>query len=409
MVKNQPKIIVIIPARGGSKSIPRKNIKLLGGYPLIAYSIAAGLKAKLVDRVLVSTDDAEIAEVAKKIGADVPFMRPAELAGDNVTDFPVFEHVLRWLRENENESPDIVIQLRPTSPFRPIECVDEAVQLLMDHPQADSVRGVTPSGQNPYKMWRIESPFMRPILPSEFAEPYNMPRQELPKTFWQTGHIDAIRCPVITEKQSLSGENILPYIIEPQYAVDLDTPVQWEFAEYLMRNGDLQIVQPDGICHTALADIRLIVSDFDGVMTDDLVSVGQDGSESVVCSREDGMGIALLRSHQIPFVVLSTEENPVVSSRCQKLKLSCYQGVHDKASAIDKVAAEYNIRPNQMAYVGNDINDLEAMKKTGLSVAVANAHPEVLREAKWVLSKTGGKGAIRELCEKLIINQKRSS
>lgn len=147
MVGNQ-KIVAIVPARGGSKSIPKKNVRLLGDAPLLAYSIAAGLQSAYVDRVIVSTDSEEIAEVALAWGAEVPFLRPSELAEDDTTDFPVFEHALRWLEENERYRADMVVQLRPTSPLRPPRLPDEAIEIMARRPDADSVRCVTPSGQN---------------------------------------------------------------------------------------------------------------------------------------------------------------------------------------------------------------------------------------------------------------------
>jgi redox-sensitive bicupin YhaK (pirin superfamily) len=149
-------VLAIIPARGGSKGIPGKNIRDFAGHPLLTYSIAAGLQAELVTRVIVSTDSEAIAEVARRYGAETPFLRPAEFAQDNTLDLPVFQHALTWLAENEGYRPDIVVQLRPTSPVRPANLVDQAVRLLADHPEADSVRGVVPAGENPHKMWRID-------------------------------------------------------------------------------------------------------------------------------------------------------------------------------------------------------------------------------------------------------------
>jgi CMP-N-acetylneuraminic acid synthetase len=188
-------ILALIPARGGSKSIPRKNIRPLSGHPLIAYSIAAALQARLVTRTIVSTDDDEVARIAQSYGAEVPFLRPSEFARDDTTDLPVFIHALTSLKEKEGYQPDIVVQLRPTSPIRPPDCVDQAVQILLDHPDSDSVRGIIPSGQNPYKMWQVdEQGRMTPLLTLHgVAEPFNAPRQALPQTYWQTGHIDAIR------------------------------------------------------------------------------------------------------------------------------------------------------------------------------------------------------------------------
>ena len=152
----RPEVLAIIPARGGSKGIPRKNILSFAGQPLIAWSIAAAKQSHLVTRIIVSTDDEEIAVVARRLGAEVPFLRPAELAQDLSVDLPLFEHALSWLKEHEGYQPEILIQLRPTSPIRPKKMVDGAVQMLLDHPEAHSVRGVIPSGQNPYKMWTID-------------------------------------------------------------------------------------------------------------------------------------------------------------------------------------------------------------------------------------------------------------
>src|SRR5258708_10223764 len=202
-------ILALIPARGGSKGIPRKNIRSFAGFPLIAYSIAAGLQSKSVTRVIVETDDMEIAGIAKEWGAEAPFTRPTDLAQDQPPDLPVFEHALQWLKDEQHYNPEVVIQLRPTSPIRPRDCVDRAVKLLLENHQADCVRGVVPAGQNPYKMWRLidERNPMTPLLDAEgIHEPFNVPRQILPPVYWQTGHVDAIRTSTIWQKHSLTGD-----------------------------------------------------------------------------------------------------------------------------------------------------------------------------------------------------------
>ena len=288
---SQPEVLALIPARGGSKGIPRKNIRDFAGAPLIAWSIAAALRAESVTRVIVSTDDEEIAAVAREWGAETPFLRPAELAQDDTTDYPVFRHALDWLASRENYHPDVIVQLRPTSPVRPLNCVDDALRLLLAHPSADCVRGVVPSGQNPFKMWQVdaESGRMLPLLPVEgLAEPYNAPRQSLPKTYWQTGHIDAIRASTILEKASLTGDEIWPLMIDPRYSADIDTPADWERYERLLQDPQIQAVDPL-VCRRAFPDrVRLLLMDFDGVLSDDLVFTDQDGRESVRCSRSDG-------------------------------------------------------------------------------------------------------------------------
>ncbi len=240
----QPKVVAIIPARGGSKSIPGKNIRPLGGIPLLAYSIAAGLQSGLTDRVLVSTDSAEIAAIARAWGAETPFLRPPGLAEDTTTDFPVFEHAMDWLEREEGYRADLLVQLRPTSPFRPPGLVDAAIRSLLNDPEADSVRCVTPSGQNPFKMWRIEQGALTPLIRTDLPEAYNLPRQALPDTFWQTGHVEVIRRETITQKRSLTGDVLLPCLVPPEYAIDLDNLYQWDYAEYVLAHWGLDLVVP---------------------------------------------------------------------------------------------------------------------------------------------------------------------
>jgi YrbI family 3-deoxy-D-manno-octulosonate 8-phosphate phosphatase len=401
-------VLALIPARGGSKSIPRKNILPFAGHPLIAYSIAAGRQASLVTRVLVSTDDAEIAEVSRGYGAETPFLRPAEFAQDLSTDLEVFLHALEWLKTHENYRPDIIVQLRPTSPIRPQDCVDGAVRLLLDRPEADSVRGVVASGQNPYKMWRFaEDGRMLPLLQVEgLAEPYNSPRQSLPPTYWQTGHIDAIRTGCIETKNSLSGDTILPLVIDPAYMVDIDTMNDWRRAEWLVTQSDSDIrtdmVFPARRARPLPERVDLVVFDFDGVMTDDRVWIDQDGREQVAASRSDGMGLAMLKKKGILSVVLSTETNPVVRARCSKLDLPYVQAVDKKGERLPSLLAEFGVDPAHVIYLGNDVNDIPCFGQVACAVVVADAHPEALQQADLVLSRPGGFGAVRELCDLLI-------
>jgi N-acylneuraminate cytidylyltransferase len=239
---NQTEVLVIIPARGGSKSIPRKNIRLFAGHPLIAYSIAAGLAAQMVTRVIVSTDDEEIAAVSRYYGAEVPFMRPAQLARDDTPDLPVFQHALNWLLNHEHYQPQIVVQLRPTSPYRRVWHIDQAISLLLERPDADAVRTVCIPFQNPYKMWRInQEGLMQPLIKTEFPEAYNLPRQELPEVYWQTGYVDAAWVDTITEKKSMTGNRILPLIIDPSEWIDIDSDNDWCRAERMLESGEITV------------------------------------------------------------------------------------------------------------------------------------------------------------------------
>lgn len=239
---NSMEVLAIIPARGGSKSIPRKNISDFAGFPLISYSIAAGLAARTVSRVIVSTDDEEIASVAKKYGAEVPFIRPEEFSRDDTPDFPVFQHALDWLRSKEGYRPEIVVQLRPTSPLRKTDHINQAVWGLIEHPDADAIRTVCTPFQNPYKMWRIdEKGFMQPIVTSHYSEPYNLPRQVLPEVYWQTGYVDAAWSDTILIKKSMTGEHILPLVIGAEEWIDIDSPADWRRAERLLDSGEINL------------------------------------------------------------------------------------------------------------------------------------------------------------------------
>jgi N-acylneuraminate cytidylyltransferase len=230
-------VLALIPARGGSKSISRKNVLPFAGHPLIAYSIAAGLAAETVTRVIVSTDNNEIAEISRSYGAEVPFTRPAEYAQDDTPDLPVFQHVLQWLAENEDYHPDIVVQLRPTSPFRRVWHIDQAVMQLIERPDVDAVRTVCEPFQIPFKMWTVSPEgLMVPLIKSAHKEAYNMPRQLLPDVYWQTGYVDAARADTILEKNSMTGDRILPLIIDAGDWVDIDSAADWVRAERLLED-----------------------------------------------------------------------------------------------------------------------------------------------------------------------------
>lgn len=216
-------VVAVIPARGGSKGIPRKNLLEVGGFPLIEWSIRSAMDASSIDRVIVTTDDDEIAAVARRAGAEVPFLRPAELAGDLVPDLPVFQHLLDWLRDRDGVDPSVLVHLRPTSPARRPGLIDEAVRLLEEHPDASSVRSVTRPIVTPYKMWQFSGVWLEPLLGSMDDELFNEPRQALPPVWIHEGTIDVMRSEVV-RGGSMSGRRILGLELPSDEAVDLDDP-----------------------------------------------------------------------------------------------------------------------------------------------------------------------------------------
>lgn len=219
-------VMALIPARGGSKSVPRKNLLPVAGRPLIAYSIMHAQACPAITRIVVSTDDDEIAAVAKQFGADVPFKRPADAATDTATDFQVFRHALNWLAEHEGYVPELVVHLRPTGPVRETALIERAVQLMLQNPDADALRSVGTAEQTPYKMWRIEDSFLRPLieLPG-YPEAHSMPRQKLPTAYWQNGYVDIVRPRTIIELESMTGNVVLPFVVEGKIH-ELDYPDQ---------------------------------------------------------------------------------------------------------------------------------------------------------------------------------------
>ena len=222
MTSFRPEILALIPARGGSKAIPRKNLVRVAGKPLIAYTIEQAKASRHITRVVVSTEDEEIAAVARECGADVPFLRPAEFARDDSPDLDVFLHALTWLKEREDYACELVVHLRPTGPVRRVERIDEAIEQLRAHPEATALRSVSPPVQTPYKMWRIEGRYLQPLLELPgVAEPFCQPRQMLPEVVWQNGAIDIVRPEVILTQRRMCGARVLPFIMrEPVFEID---------------------------------------------------------------------------------------------------------------------------------------------------------------------------------------------
>lgn len=216
-------ILALIPARGGSKGVPRKNIVKLCGKPLIAYSIEHALASKLINRTIVSTDDEEIAQIARKYGAEVPFIRPKEFAQDLSRDIDVLAHALVWLMDKEYYLPDIVVYLRPCCPVRRAETIDQAIRKFLEYPEADSMRSMSLANQTPYKMWRQVGDYVKPILSIEgIGESYNAPRQILPQVLYQYGYVEINRPEKILNEGTITGDKMLPFLI-PEEWVDIDS------------------------------------------------------------------------------------------------------------------------------------------------------------------------------------------
>ena len=220
-------IVAVIPARSGSKSIPDKNIMSIGGKPMLAYSIEHAQMSKYINRIIVSTDSEYYGEIAKAFGAEVPFLRPADIAQDMSTDLEVFQHALAWMNEHEGYQADVVVHLRPTTPIRNPVDVDNMIEMLIQDISLDSVRSVSPAPETPYKMWTIkDNKLLQVASLQEIHEPYNQPRQSLPPVYLQNASIDVCRGKTILEMNSMNGLAIGAYVMETNGDIDYITDLQ---------------------------------------------------------------------------------------------------------------------------------------------------------------------------------------
>lgn len=231
-------VLAIIQARGGSKSVPRKNIRDLAGKPLIAWTIEAAKRAESVTRVIVSTDDPEIAEVAKRYGAEAPFLRPAEFATDDAKSVGLLRHALDWLAEQEGYRPDLVVQLKPTNPLRRAEHIDACVRLFLDSPGYDSLITVTKTPAHPLKTWKFDGDALVPFIPEGvfgIKEAAKLPRQSLPEAFIQNSCVHVIAPSTILTKGSSVGTKIRGFVMDREDSINIDVAFDFDVAELLMR------------------------------------------------------------------------------------------------------------------------------------------------------------------------------
>ena len=231
------KIIAVIPARSGSKGVPGKNIKELAGKPLIAYSISAGIKSKLIDRVIVSTDSEKYASISKDYGAEVPFIRPNEYSGDDSTDYDFVKHLLDWLAKNEGNTPDYIIHLRPTTPLRDPSILDNAIEEFMNNGEATSLRSAHEMSETAYKQFELEGKYFKTICTGSFdLDDANNSRQSFPATYVPNGYVDILKTSHILRKNLLHGNRVMGYITD--FTIEVDSEEDFEFLEWQINNNN---------------------------------------------------------------------------------------------------------------------------------------------------------------------------
>lgn len=385
-------VLTIIPARGGSKGLPRKNVLPLAGKPLIAWNIEAALATESISRLVVSTDDAEIADIARQYGAEV-IDRPLELAGSSASSESALVHALDELETKEGYSPDLLVFMQCTSPLTTAEDIDTAVKNLIDN-NADSC--LTAKDFH-YFIWQEEQDGSATGINHD--KRFRPRRQDREPQYEENGAVYVMKTAGFKEaKHRFFGKTVIS-LMPPEHCFEIDEPVDIQICEMLLRERQQKQFAAQ------LPDlIQALVLDFDGVMTDNRVLVDQKGDESVFCDRSDGWGIGQLKKNGIKITVLSTENNPVVTARCRKLGIECRQGLGTaKIDALRNWCKENTISIEQVVFLGNDMNDAECLESAACAVVPADAHPDVRNLASIVLKNNGGNGAVREICD-LIIN-----
>jgi N-acylneuraminate cytidylyltransferase len=393
-IPTSTKSVAIILARGGSKSIPNKNLLDFAGKPLLAWSILQAQEAETVSEIYVSSDSDAILEVAIKYGAR-PIRRPDELSTDIATSESALLHALDTIVSEQGNDPDIVIFLQATSPLREPSDIDGAVAAFKLQ-GADSL--FTDAVLDDFCVWHEEDG----VLKGKTFDPFNRGRRQDRKPLYlENGSIYVFTPNLLRETGNRLGWKIARFTMVYWKSFEIDSLETFELCEYyfrkhlltfwLKREAKSTVFKPD-----------LLVYDFDGVMTDNRVLVFQDGSEGILANRADGWGINQLRHAGFRQIILSTETNPVVSARAKKLGLEVLQGVCDKPRNLTAYCQSHGIALERVLYVGNDVNDLQVMGLVGYAVVPADAHPLVQAIAKHVTRARGGEGVIKELAEMLL-------
>lgn len=370
------KISAIIPARGGSKGIPRKNIRQIAGFPLIYWSIQAAKASKFLHNFYVSTEDDEIATIARSYGANV-LMRPDELSRDDTTTLAVLQHI------NAEIESDAIMVLQPTSPIRDMHTIDECIT---DYSNGD------------YDT--LATGFYAKMI--EYGTHKNMRRQDIKGFFHDDGNVYIIKNSIIS-RGDWSGDNILRKVLPRECHYEIDDDTDFFICESLLKKRILEGIQPWNILEQ-LSQIKMLVMDVDGVLTDAGMYYTENGDELKKFNTRDGKGIELIRNLGIKTAIITSEDTNIVANRAQKLSVDhLVQGAKKKGSFLRELAEKENIPLESIAYIGDDVNDLEPFDLAGFPVAVADASDKLKDNALYCTFNKGGHGAVRELCDLICV------
>ncbi|MFD6277612.1 cytidylyltransferase domain-containing protein [Streptomyces sp. NPDC060209] len=394
-----PTVLAVIPARGGSKGVPAKNLAQVGGVPLVARAVRACLASPEVTDVVVTTDDPAIAAAsraaAEALGEDARLhcvQRPAAIAGDTATSEDAVLHALHAYEATAHgRKADVVLLVQCTSPFITREDID-GVAAAVAREGADTAVTVAPFHGF---VWRDGSVVEDDTYGVNHDKAVRPRRQDRPQDYLETGAAYAMDVAGFrTHRHRFFGHTALVRT-DPARTLEVDDPHDLARARALA-----PLLDPSPF--PTRADIDAVVLDFDGTQTDDRVLIDSDGREIVAVHRGDGLGVAALRRAGLPVLILSTEQNPVVAARARKLQVPVLHGIDRKDLALKQWCEEQSIAPDRVLYVGNDVNDLACFGLAGWPVAVANAHDSVRAAARAVTTNPGGSGAVREIAAWLL-------
>jgi YrbI family 3-deoxy-D-manno-octulosonate 8-phosphate phosphatase len=392
--------------------VPGKNLARVGGRRLIERAVDACRAARLIDAVYVSTDDPDIAAAAEGAGAQV-VPRPARLAGDGASSESALLHALEELATAGTE-PEVLVFVQCTSPFISPDDLDRGIEMVTSD-RADSAFSAVATHEF---LWRSQH---GSVVTGVNHDPVFRPRrQDRRPDYRETGAFYVLAVPRFTITRHRFFGRTAAVDVPALTAVDVDSEQDLLLAEALAGGSsplavgfqERQRREPIGgrggsSSLTTVIDVDAVITDFDGVHTDDSVVVDQNGNESVRVSRSDGLGIERLRASGVPLLIVSKERNPVVLARAAKLGVEVIAGVDGKAAVVRDWLAGRGVPTARAAYLGNDVNDLDPMRLVGWPVAVADAHPAVRQGARLTLTRAGGHGAVRELCD--LVLQRRHS
>jgi YrbI family 3-deoxy-D-manno-octulosonate 8-phosphate phosphatase len=373
-------VVAVIPARGGSKGVPGKNLAPVGGVPLVVRAVRAARAARLVDRVIVSTDDPLIAEVARDAGAEI-VARPTALSGDTATSESAVSHALEAI----GTEATVAVLVQCTSPFLTSADIDAVTSVVLS---GDADSAFTAARSHGF-LWRPDGTGVN------HQASQRLRRQDRPVELLETGAVYAMRVDLLRRDGHRFHGRIQPVEVDPARTLEIDDLADLERARLLAAHLDTDSA-------LAIADLDALVLDFDGTLTDDSVTVDQDGREAVRVHRGDGLGIAALRQVGLDMVIISSEHNPVVSARARKLQIPALTGIADKGVALAQWCSDRGHELSRTAYVGNDVNDLPCFDIVGWPIAVADAHYSVRARARIVTAAPGGHGAVREVASHLL-------